>query len=74
MNFWWEKIKGLEEGLIPFKIPIFLLTKINLPQHSTRIMNRIRNKGSPFLKPLEGSNFFEGDPLIRAARDIEEIN
>ena len=39
-----------------------------MPKHSTKMMNKIGDKGSPFLNPWEDRTNGVGDPLTRTMK------
>lgn len=46
---------------------------IYLPRPSATMMKRKGDRGSPYLIPLDGLKFLEGDPLSKIKKTSEEI-
>lgn len=53
-----------DEGLRPLSFPSSTFLIINLPKLSAKIVNKIGEMGSHYLRPLVFLKKLEGDPLI----------
>lgn len=68
-NYSWEQTTLEEEGFRPLRLPASTFLRMNLPKHSTRIMNRIGDMGSPCLRPLEKLKKLDGEPLTITTKE-----
>jgi len=57
----------------PEMTPALDAVSIILVRTSITSTNRRGDKGSPWCNPLEAKKKYVGDPLIRIAKDVEEM-